>query len=269
MATLKRIVKKFEVTGFYTAFDFQWDDRFVFNGESHDFWEIVLILEGEAEATEDEKVYLLKKNSMILHAPMEFHRIRSAAGTSPRGYIISFLTEGELPEKLKDGIFVLTPEQIAEYTQICEDMRTYLKGGDQDEYFSQNTAQRLAGFLINLVGNDTASHPLVETPGAFEYRKLVSAMTERLCDNISLPELGEYCHISVSYIKVLFEKYAGVSPKRYYSNLRLQYIISLMREGMPNKGIADVMNFSSVHYFSLFFKNMTGVTATEYRKHLG
>ncbi len=268
MAILKRVVKKFDIVGFYTSFDFSWDDSFVFNGESHDFWEVVLILDGKAEVTEDEKIYMLEKNSMILHAPMEFHRIRSAGGTSPNGYIMSFLSEGELPEKLKNGMFILTSEQIREYTKICEDITAFLQGDEENEYFSQNTAQRLSEFLLNLVGTDIAKQHLVETSGAFEYRKLVSAMTEKLCDNITLAELGEYCHISVSYIKVLFEKYAGVSPKKYYSNLRLQYIITLMREGMSNKNIASLMNFSSMHYFSLFFKNMTGMTATEYRKTL-
>ena len=266
MATLKRVAKKFEIVGFYTAFDFSWNDNYVFNGESHDFWEIVLVLDGEAEVTEDEKVYILKKNNMVLHAPMEFHRIRSAGGTSPKGCIISFLSDGEMPEKLKNGIFVLTPEQVQEYAKICGNIMTFLAGKDENEYFSQNTANRLSEFLCKLISNNVLRQHLVETSGASEYRKLIFAMTEKICENITLPELGEYCHVSVSYIKVLFEKYAGVSPKKYYSNLRLQYIITLMKAGMSNKNIAACMKFSSVHYFSVFFKSMTGMTATEYRR---
>lgn len=268
MATLKKIVKKFDIVGFYTGFDYKMSENFVFNGESHDFWEIVLVLDGEVDVTEDEKVYRLKKNSMILHAPMEFHRIKSAGGTSPYGYIISFLTEGELPENLKNGIFILNSEQIREYTAICKDIKTFLSGKEESEYFSQSTAQRLCEFLLKLAANDNVSCFLMETSGASEYRKAVSVMTEKVCENITLSELGEYCHISVSYIKVLFQKHAGISPMKYYSNLRLQHIITLMKSGMSNKAIASVMNFSSINYFSIFFKSMVGMTATEYRKNL-
>ncbi len=268
MATLKKIIKKFEIVGFYTSFAFEWNESFVFTGESHDFWEVVFILDGKAEATEDEKIYTLEKNNMILHAPMEFHRIKSTEGTSPRGYIMSFLTTGELPEKLKNGIFTLNAEQVPEYIHICKDINAFLEGREVSEYSSQDVAGRLAAFLLRLIENDIASQHLVETSGAFEYRKVVSAMAEKVCENLTLSELGEYCHISISYIKVLFEKYAGVSPKKYYSNLRLQHIVSLMKAGMSNKSIVSEMHFSSMHYFSVFFKNMTGITATEYRKRL-
>ena len=78
MHTLIDANRLFTVDGFYTAFRLDRDGSFVFTGESHDFWEIVFITAGAAEITEDENVYLLGENQMILHAPMEFHRIKSA-----------------------------------------------------------------------------------------------------------------------------------------------------------------------------------------------
>ncbi len=268
MFELKHVNKKFDITAFYSAFDFDWDDSFVFTGESHDFWEIVFIADGKVEATEDEKIYILEKGNMLFHAPMEFHRIRSADGTSPSGFIMSFLSEGELPSELKEGIFTLNPEQIREYMKICSGAKAFLAGEEKGEWFSQQIAARLSVFLVGLAGTDTAKQRLLTTPSAFEYKKIVSVMSERVCENLTLADIAELCHISVSYIKLLFEKYAGISPKRYYANLRLQHIIALMRDGMSNAQIASVMNFSSVYYFSVFFKKMTGITATEYRKGL-
>ncbi|MBE6583952.1 MAG: AraC family transcriptional regulator, partial [Ruminococcaceae bacterium] len=33
----------FEIEGFYTAIKYDWTEPFVFNGESHDFWEAVFV----------------------------------------------------------------------------------------------------------------------------------------------------------------------------------------------------------------------------------
>ena len=103
---IKKANKIFEIVGFCTAFRFEWNESFVFNGERHHVWEIVYLDSGKVEVTEDEKIYTLESGNIILHAPMEFHRIRSAYGTSPSGYVISFEALGELPEQLKNGIFV-------------------------------------------------------------------------------------------------------------------------------------------------------------------
>ena len=90
----KIIERKFAITAFYSSLNYSWDESFVFNGERHKMWEIVCVLSGKVEVTEDEKIYQLEKNNMIIHAPWEFHRIRSAGGTSPRLYVMSFYAEG-------------------------------------------------------------------------------------------------------------------------------------------------------------------------------
>ena len=49
----------FEIAGFYTAIKYDWNETFVFSGESHDFWEAVFVESGQVEVTENENVYTL------------------------------------------------------------------------------------------------------------------------------------------------------------------------------------------------------------------
>lgn len=262
------VIKQFEIDGFYTAFSFSWDSQFIFNGESHDFWEIIFLSDGKVEVTEDEKIYTLKPNNLIIHAPMEFHRIRSAGGTSPKGYIMTFHTTGMLPDELKNGIFLLEKEEMIEYTAIVKQIRAILRKRNDHVYASQEAASRLCAFLIHLGMGNHAQQETIVTPSAFEYRKAVSAMSENVCENISLSELAASCNISVSYLKLLFQKYAGISPKSYYSNLRIQHAIALMKCGKTASEIANIMNFSSPNYFSVFFQKQTGKPPSAYRKDL-
>jgi AraC-like DNA-binding protein len=264
---LHRIVREFQIDGFYTAFPFAWDEHFVFHGESHDFWEIVYLTDGMVEVTEDEKVYLLKKENMILHAPMEFHRIRSAGGSSPQGYIMSFHALGRLPEELKTGIFVPGREEGARYAAICEQIAACLAGTARSPYAGQEAADELAAFLIRL-GGERAEHRPDTSPAATEYRRLVTAMTDGVCENKTLSDFAQECSVSVSYIKQLFRQYAGISPKAYYIALRVRHAAALLEEGRTVTEIAEQMNFSSGNYFSAFFKKHTGAMPSAYKKRL-
>ena len=253
----KNVERSFSVTGFFSSFDFAWDSKFVFNGESHEMWEIVFVKSGKVEVTENEKVYLLEKNNMIIHAPWEFHRIKSADETSPKLYVMSFLAEGSLPLKLSEGLFLLNEEQSIQYNGIFDRIRSFLHSNDVSPYVGQDAADRLSSFLIELSGEDVAAH-LDMSSSAKEYRKLVLAMSKSVCENKTMSDFACECGDSVSYIKKLFAKYAGISPKAYYNNLRIAHALKLLSEGIPVNEVAEAMNFSSSSYFSAFFKKHTG-----------
>ena len=259
------ICKPFEIREFCSAFPFHWDESFVFHGESHDFWEIVLVREGQVEVTEDEKVYRLQKNDLILHAPMEFHRIKSAANTSPSGFICSFCASGMLPEALRAGCFALDAEEASEYNALAERLLAFFHDRSDSPFAGQEVADALASFLIRLGSNKHPRLRLDHSQGATEYRNAVSVMTEHVCKNSSLSEIAADCRISTSYLKLLFKKYAGISPKSYYSNLRTQYAIKMLRAGVSSIQIATEMNFSSPAYFSAFFQRQTGAAPSSYR----
>ncbi len=258
------IPRYFSLRGFYTAFPFSWDDAFSFNGESHDFWEAVYLKSGAVEIVEDEKIYKLGDNQLIFHAPGEFHRIRSVPGFSPKGFIMSFEIEGGFPEILRKGVFSLTPEEAGEYREICRDIAPCVEKKTSLSLFQQG-ADRLSSFLIRL-SKKTPDRQLIHSVGAENYRRILSDIIARVEENRTLAQIAADHHISVSYLKLLFREYAGISPKTYYNNLRLQYAATLLQGTMTVAEVAEKMEFSSQNYFTVFFRNGMGCTPSEYRK---
>lgn len=257
----------FEIEGFFTAFRFDWNSDFYFSGERHEMWEIVFLSSGQVEVVEDEKIYTLASGDMILHAPMEFHRIRSFGGTSPSGYIISFTTRGELPTILKENLFHLHSEVAVRYGEICKKIIAFTNCEEKESlYAGQEAEAALSAFLIGLGQNRKAENSTRTDPSADAYRRLVSCMRENVMQNLPLTEIAKLCYVSVSYLKLLFRKYAGASPKEYYSNLRLMEAMLLIKEGLSTAEIAERMKFSSPNYFCTFFKNRVGTTPSAYRK---
>ena len=261
------IVPVFGIDMVYTAFRLSFGGDYVFDGESHDFWEIVFVLSGKVVSTQDEKVYLLERNDLIVHAPMQFHSLRGTDGCDSEVLIISFHANGELPSALNRGIFALSPENALAYQQICDRLIALLDGGSETPYDDQEIISRLTAFLIRLSRQD-ADCRLIVSADVLVYRDIISAMHANVCENLTLEDFARSCNISVSYLKLLFKKYAAISPKNYFADLRVQHAIKLMQQGMSTSAIANIMNFSSPNYFSVFFKKHTGEVPSVYRKHL-
>lgn len=282
----------FQVTGFYTVFNNYWKKDFAFAGEQHNCWELVFLEDGQVEITEDDQVYLLQGGDLLLHAPMEFHKIRSAGHTHPHVFVLSFTVNGTIPEVLTDGVFHLTNTEqenlinaIRNIFRFFDNSFLYI-GREKDltetviektfmgqshmtpEQSGQIGAMALTLFLLQLSTeqkNRSTPNPNASKQ-AQEYQKIVKAMQKGLHQNLSLTELSQECAISVSYIKRLFMRYAGMSPKAYYIQMRVRESLRLLRNGHTAEATAEIMNFSSPNYFSMFMKKHLGLPPAEYIK---
>lgn len=262
MFTLKPICSDFEIEGFYTAFHFHWTDFFAFNvGESHNFWEVVFVESGSVEVTEDENAYTLSEGTVIFHAPMEFHRIRSAAGSTPKGFIFSFQSSGALPNVIKRGVFALDASQRKLYDALRESIY----------HFAHEDASSCAGMkavaLLKLFVLKIAERPVMvgssTVHSALEYQRISSFMAKNSFENLTLDDIATQTNISVSYMKFLFHTYAGIGPKKYFNQLRIQRATELLQNGHSVTDVSTIMNFSSPNYFSVFFKKHTGVPPSQ------
>ena len=262
----KSVERPFLIESMAYPLEQNFTDNYAFDGESHDFIEIVLVRSGRAEVAENDKIYLLNDSNMIIHAPMEFHRIKSVDGTSPIINNLSIKIQGTVPDALYDGVFELDPDECKEFISIFTDAPQFINGQSEDKYFGQTVAGRIESFIVKICAKNNKSNRLSSDAGALTYKRLVSTMQERILENLSLSDLAKINYISVSYVKSLFYRYTGTSPGIYYAKLRANEAARLISEGIPIARISELMNFSSPNYFSLFFKKILGQTPTEYRK---
>lgn len=261
MPELIPIQELFAIEGFYTAFWFDWNRSFCFNGESHNFWEVVFVSSGVVEVVENENVYTLGEGSLILHVPMEFHRIKSAGGSSPKGFIFSFSARGDLPKALTDGVLRMNPAQQSRYQVLCSRIERFVRG-DRSPDVGLEAAALLQAFLLQMASEQAVA---VEATAwsAQEYKRIVSFLAKHVCDNLTLEEIAAQTRVSVSYIKYLFHLYAGISPKLYYNQLRIQRANALLEQGHAVAEVADRMQFSSPSYFSSFYKRYAGISPSQ------
>ena len=68
---------------------YEFDKNFAFDGETHDFWEMVYIDKGKVLVKSEENEIVLAQGDVIFHKPNEFHAIK-AYESAPNFFVISF-----------------------------------------------------------------------------------------------------------------------------------------------------------------------------------
>lgn len=263
------VKKKFEITCFfYKAYNSKLPKNYVFSGERHDFWEVAFINKGQALYTKEENVYVLKPGDITFCSPMQFHRISTHKESALHLYNLSFKISGTLPDKLSDGFFSLTQKEQMEFMGIFEKIDHFLSSEECPEYMVQEATNRLENFISGLCENKKLSSYKTDSTSVQTYKTLIELMNDNVAEDLALEDFAKMCFISVSHIKSLFKKYAGISPKVYYNDLRVSKAQELLSQGLSVAHIAEMMSFSSPNYFSMFFKRNAGMTPQQYKKTL-
>lgn len=261
-----QIQRDFLITGIGYYNDRVFSKGHNFKGERHDFTEIVYVHAGSVQVVETENVYILTSGDLLIHAPMEFHCIKSYGGTEPHVYNISVTTEGRLPPQLFAGVFHLDRQMQAEFLSCGEMTRQLLSDKQHMSHDGQRTAENLTAFLLALCSWKAHTQANATDGSAQIYRRLVKDMQAAVCMDLTLAQIAAQGFVSISYLKQLFRQYANTTPKRFYDELRIKHAVTQLKEGKAVTEIAESMGFSSPNFFATFFKRQMGMTPSAYKK---
>ncbi|MDR2833893.1 MAG: PocR ligand-binding domain-containing protein [Streptococcaceae bacterium] len=83
----------------------------------------------------------------------------------------------------------------------------------------------------------------------------------------TLEDLSEEFNLSKYYISNLFKEYFGMSFKKYYTKIKIDHSLPLLKNSkLNNSQIAFAIGFKNTNYFYTLFKKTMHCTPTEFRK---
>jgi AraC-like DNA-binding protein len=86
-------------------------------------------------------------------------------------------------------------------------------------------------------------------------------------DYYGINELAQKLHVSPDHFSRLFKVHAGVNPKDYIINTRIQHAKGLLLSSSYNlEKIAMLCGYKNHYFFSRQFKEKTGITPLRYRR---
>ncbi len=282
LTPLKRSLK---IDNIVTVHYFEYPSTFLFNGETHDFWEFLYVDKGEVGITSEDEVYQLKQGQIVFHKPNQFHDVFCNGKISPNLLVVSFDCNDESMKFFEDKILKIDKNLSTYLTTIINESEKAFINNLGDPYFKELVvsakapkysldliALSLETFLINLLNdsievNTNSQVSIHEKENQRRVQLVITYLEENININITLENICNHCSMSRSLIQKLFKDDTGWSVMEYFYRLKIEEAKRLIRNGTNNfTQIADKLGYSTIHYFSRQFKKIVGMSPSEYSK---
>jgi AraC-like DNA-binding protein len=243
---------------------------------SHDYYELVIFVEGEINYVCESSVYSPKRGDVIIIPPGKFHMSK---------------LKGERTH-YKRHVFYLYPNAFDAVGASLADILIRTGEGVRFSLSSREREEELLTLTEKLSSAIKRREDGLSRTLAFGYiieifcllnRKDIrhSGESERLPENIlalqqyldahyteinSVSEVAEHFFYSREYVSRLFKKYYDTTILDYIHKLRISKSRALIAEGMPIIDVCFAVGFSSLSTFIRAFRAATDMTPSEYRK---
>ena len=258
------------------AYRYVYSDTEYFNPHYHEFYELFIMLDGNAYHLVNGKKVRLTKGNLVLIRPSDVHdyvginskpfsflNISFTANTAEQ--IFNFLGDGFNSRQLVES--AMPPEVMLNSYELnrFNNRFDHIKAIDPQSVAELKTAIRT--FLFNVF---TRHFSTVETAS-----ESMPMWLEQMCDKIKRDgnfALGsEYffamCDKSREHVSRTLKKHTGMTVSEYINSLRLNYIANMLRNS--NYSISQIIfdsGFNNISWASECFKEKYDMTMREYRK---
>ena len=248
------------VESLYTLFYQEKEAGFLFSGEAHPMAELLYVDNGSLHSVADGQDLLLEQGDLVLYAPQQWHMQYADSNQAPCMVTIGFCAGGLCWEELSNRRFRLDQNGKALMQMILlEQSRDH-----EDAIFSLLTLLLLR--LQVQDGKQGGQSAALSSENTI-IRKTQQYVQTHVMEKLTVPAVAEGVGVSASYLTALFHKHLAISPGEYIRRVKLGKSKQLIREGQMNfTEIAENLQYSTVHHFSRQFKQMFGMTPTEYGK---
>ena len=278
----------FRVEKLITIFYMELSKDFYYEGESHDFWEMVYIDKGEMLCTADKSQFVLKSGELTFHKPNEFHNLSGNKNTAPNVSILTFECKSREMKQFEGKIFQLNVEEKALLSMLFEEglscfqlkdpknplLQRLEKLPDAPFGGEQMVKNLLEIFFIKLhrhketvAKKNRLNYRVNGIDVPTEVKKILDYIDAHLYDKLSISVIANAMGKSESTIKMLFSQYQSGGIMKYCNSLKIKEARKLIREDNYNFAqISNLLSFDTPQYFSKCFKKYTNMTPSEYQK---
>lgn len=270
-----------------TIFYMELSKNFYYDGESHDFWEMVYVDKGEIICTADDKHFILKSGEMTFHKPNEFHNLSGNSSIAPNVSIITFECKSRAMKHFEGKIFRLNSEEKSLLSTLFEEgLSCYCLEDARNPLLqnlqkidaaplgsSQMTKNLLEIFLIKLcrhtdtlTKNMRQNYVIDDVDVPYQLKEILDFLSANVYGKITIKDIAKHVDKSESTVKQLFSQYRDGGIIKYYNSLKIKEARKLIRESAYNMTqISDLLHFDNPQYFSKSFKVFTNMTPSEYK----
>ena len=220
---------------------------------THNNYELIYFLEGDATHVIEDRKYKLKKGDLILIRPFRYHFIQIDAPSDYERYNILFDVERHgigsalrLPEEVE--VVNLRTNTLAE--DIFRRCELYRRQCDDTDF------EQILQHLLNELFFSLELFPQPPSEAGSTLSPLISQALRYVNENLatlqSVEEIAEHLFVSESYLFRRFRAELRQTPKRYVREKRLLLAQRCISEGKNPTAVAEACGFRD---YTTFYRN--------------
>ena len=277
---LKSLSDTISVTGIANVHFFEFPEDYSTENDKHPFYELLFVSGGKLNVESESYSGLLEKNQMIIHRANEFHSLKCIGNNMPTVIIIGFDCKGtdierfSIPYRLDDSEVKKLAEIVKEgrnvfappYNVPVYDMKKKKDSPFGSEQLLKNLLEYFLISLLRRSKNEIVQEERVEN-AKLSASEIISYIDVNYKEKITLDELAFIFRTNRSTLCKEFKSGTGKTITEYVADKKLLRAMDKIKNTDKTfTEIAEDLNFESIHYFTRFFKKMTGVSPKEFRK---
>lgn len=245
---------------------------FATEAPSHSDWEFVYVDKGEVVVATTTAAHTLRQGDIFFSPPRQVRHWRASRKAPPNLVVVSFECDCPAMALFANNHLTLGDrERNMLSALIKEGIRKAPDVGSK-----QMAKLYLELLLISLLrqkqSNASESNHRLSYAWKEKYKgELTGRIIEYMKLNLSSPlSLDAICHkfgLGKTQLKTLFKSETGHSVLEYFKRLKIEHAKSLIRGETYNfTEVAEMLGYSSIHYFSRHFKKVTDMSPSQYAK---
>ena len=224
------------------------------SAHSHNLWELIYFLDGDATHVIENRKYKLKSGDLILIKPGKHHFIQIDSTCDYDRFNILFS-----PELLgMESIYRLAED--FEVTNLCENHRADDIMRRMDYYFKHLDSSSFVKITANLLEElfyllSISSAPVKSYSSAESSQVLslaIAYINSHLNTITDISEVAAHCFVTESYLFRLFKKEMHHTPKKYITEKRLLIADKRISSGEKPTFVYDKCGFTD---YATFYRN--------------
>lgn len=264
---------RLQIKEVYTIFERTLENHYD-PGSCNDFTELFFVTDGVFDCYLNDTYHSVTPGHLMLVAPYTW--FPSAKPNNASVHIVSFRCDCEELKEISNQVIRLSMVQQENLKQIITlgmhifsfsqsfSHASISANKEQSIFDVQKFKYMLELFLIELY--ESKNYKSSSDDALFE--DIVTFFNQHIDKKLSLDEIAQNFHISVSKLQRLFTKQTGTSVKSFFMQLKLDYSKELLYRTFNCTQVAIDLAFTSVHYFSSAFKAKFGISPSQYLKSL-
>lgn len=265
-----KINRCLQINRLYTLFTKDMSGNFFYEGEQHDFWELVICTGGQLGITAGKYIFNLGAGECFFHKPMEFHNVWTENSANAQMRIVTFSCGNVL--NVRHMPYVLSEVQMESIEKLFQEAGNTFSffGGNvtgitaNDICKCQKFVNSMENLLIDIISGNELADSVVNSRNAKRYLNAVETMEEHWNERLTVGKIAELCGLGEANLKKIFKKYAGIGVMEYYAKLKIEKAKQLLLNENSVRYTAQMLGFEDQNYFSVFFKKQTGISPSRY-----